>query len=241
MPIQRLAACAAAVLIAAPAVAQAPPAQVLARVQQAASLQLARQAASAGLVEPLFDVTLVRSSRPLADCRAPVAVEAVDTRQLARMRFAAVCPGADGWRHEFVVRASVTALVLVSAAEVPAARVLEAADVKLERRDVSAVTDSIGTPQAALGLAAKRQLRAGELLRGSQLAAPPLVRRGDAVRIVARRDQVEVSMAGEALDAAAHGAPLRVRSANGSVIRARVTGAGTVEPVDLPASIQSTP
>jgi flagella basal body P-ring formation protein FlgA len=66
-----------------------------------------------------------------------------------------------------------------------------------------------------------------------------LVKRGAAVRIVARREQIEVSMAGEALDAGARGALLRVRNANGTVIRARVTGADMVEPADTPASAQS--
>lgn len=219
----------------------AAPAEVTAQLQQAARQELARRADSAGLVEPRFDVALVRSSSPLAGCGAPVTIEPVDTRQPARMRFTAVCAGPEGWRHEFVVRAAVTALVLVSAGEVPAAHPLEAADVRLERRDVSAVDDAIGTPQAALGLAPKRQLRAGELLRSSQLAAPLLVKRGDAVRIVVRREQVEVTMSGEAMDAGARDAAVRVRTANGNVLHMRVTGAGTVEPIDLAAPTQSPP
>ncbi|MDB5934460.1 MAG: flagellar biosynthesis protein FlgA [Massilia sp.] len=233
MRMERLAACVATLLIAMPAAAQ-----VTAEVQKAAREELARKADSAALTLPLFDVEVVRSSRPVAACARPVTIEAIDTRQPARMRFAAVCPAPEGWRHEFVVRAGVTAMVLVSASELPAARPLEAGDVKLERRDVSAVADSIGSPQAAIGLVPKRQLRAGELLRTSQLGALPLVKRGDAVRIVARREQVEVTMSGEAMDAGARDAAVRVRTANGNVLRARVTGAGTVEPMDLPASIQ---
>ncbi len=71
------------------------------------------------------------------------------------------------------------------------------------------------------------------------LSAPTLVKRGDAVRIVARREQIEVSMAGEALDSGARGAVIRVRNPNGTVLRTRVTGAATVEPVDVPMSAQS--
>src|SRR6266705_1517932 len=104
MPIPRLAAAAAAVLLAVPAAAQAPAETLIAAIRTAARAQLARQADSAGLAEPLFEVALVRTSRPLAPCAAPLAVEAVDTRQAARMRFAAVCAGSGGWRQEFVVR-----------------------------------------------------------------------------------------------------------------------------------------
>ena len=71
------------------------------------------------------------------------------------------------------------------------------------------------------------------------LTAQLLVKRGEAVRIVARNEQIEVSMAGEAMDPGARGALIRVRNQNGNIIKARVTGAGTVEPADLPVSIQS--
>lgn len=236
MRIERLAASLAAVMIAMPAAAQ-----VTEQVQKAAREELARKADGAGWNEPRFDVEVVRSARPVAPCAKAVTVEAIETRQPSRMRFAAVCAAPEGWRHEFVVRAGVTAMVLVTAAELPAARPLEAADVRLERRDVSALADTIGAPQAAIGLAPKRQLRTGELLRASQLAVLALVKRGDAVRVVARREQVEVTMSGEAMDAGARDAPVRVKTAGGNVLRTRVTGAGTVEPIDLPASIQPPP
>jgi flagella basal body P-ring formation protein FlgA len=135
-------------------------------------------------------------------------------------------------------RARVSALVMVAAVDVAAGATLALADVKAERRDISAVADSIATPAQAAGMASRRQLRAGELLRAGALAAPILVKRGEAVRIVARREQVEVTMAGEALDAGARDALVRVRNANGAILRTRVLAPGTVEPVDLAPSIQ---
>ncbi|WP_311196567.1 flagellar basal body P-ring formation chaperone FlgA [Rugamonas fusca] len=215
------------------------PEQMLAQVQQAARAHVLAQAASAGLSAPLAEVTVVRGSRPLAACGRAVTVEAVDTRQPLRMRFAAVCPGADGWRYEFVVRAQVSAPVVVSATDVPAGKVLTDEDLLLERHELVSLTDVLASPQAALGMSGKRTLRAGEVLRMALLAAPTVVKRGDAVTIVARRDQIEVSMAGEALDSGARGALVRVRNANGTVLRARVTGEGTVEPADMPVTAQS--
>ncbi|MFC3378437.1 flagellar basal body P-ring formation chaperone FlgA [Rugamonas sp. CCM 8940] len=221
--------------------AATPAEQVPALVQTAARQHLERQAQAAGWVAPQIVVEVVRGSRPLASCPALPTVAAVDTRLASRMRFAAVCAGgaAEAWRYEFVVRAQISAKVVVSAAEVAAGRVLTADDLLLERHDISAMPDSLADVNAALGQAARRTLRAGEVLRPAMLAAPTLVKRGDAVRIVARREQVEVSMAGEALDSGARGTVLRVRNANGATIRARVSAAGTVEPVDLPVSIQS--
>jgi flagella basal body P-ring formation protein FlgA len=85
-----------------------------------------------------------------------------------------------------------------------------------------------------VGLTSRRSLRAGEVLRQGQLAAPVLVKRGSAVSIVARKEQV-VSMAGEAMDPGALGQVIRVRNAaSGTVIRARVVDAGVVEPAEIP-------
>ena len=70
-------------------------------------------------------------------------------------------------------------------------------------------------------------------MRSGQLSSPTLVKRGDAVTMVARRDGIEVSTAGEALDAGAQGQIVRVRNAgSGQVVRMRVAGPGTVEPAD---------
>jgi flagella basal body P-ring formation protein FlgA len=238
MPIPRWALAAPLLALACGARAQAPADPLAAQVRQAALAELARQGEAAGWNAPAFDVAVAASTRPATACRDAVGVEPVDTRQSARMRFALVCAGADGWRVEFVARARVSALVMVAAVDVAAGATLALADVKAERRDISAVADSIATPAQAAGMASRRQLRAGELLRAGALAAPILVKRGEAVRIVARREQVEVTMAGEALDAGARDALVRVRNANGAILRTRVLAPGTVEPVDLAPSIQ---
>jgi len=222
-------------------------AQVPALVEAAARRHLARWTESAGLSEPQFTVAVLPGTRPLAACRQGVTVEAADTRLPSRMRFVAICPGVngnaagDGWRYDFVVRAQVSARVVVAAADVPAGRALADEDVLLERHDISTIADSLADAQDAVGMSAKRTLRAGEVLRKSVLSAPIVVKRGDSVRIIARREQIEVSMAGEALDAGARGSVVRVRNTSGTVLRTRVTGAGTVEPVDMPATPSSPP
>jgi flagella basal body P-ring formation protein FlgA len=208
------------------------------RLAQAAREQLARQADTAGLSEAQFTVS-VATPRAAPPCARPVEIEAVDTRTPARMRFAVVCPDAGGWKYEYVLRATVSALVAVSAAPVAAGQALTAQDVTLERRDVSTLGDALGSAEAATGQAARRSLRAGEVLRQSQLSAPLLVRRGEPVMMLARFEALEISTAGEALDAGALHALVRVRNvANGRVVRMRVIGAGTVEPVELPRSAQ---
>lgn len=202
-------------------------------VEQAARVQLDKMAATNGLADPQFDLSVV-SARPAPPCAKQVEVEALDVRQPSRMRFVARCPQGRGWRHEFVVRARVSALVAVTAAPVRPNQPLTDADVTLERRDITHIADAVGDASQAIGQSPRRSLRAGEVLRTGQLAAPIIVKRGDQVMMVARHEGIEVSMAGEALDAGARGAVVRVRNAaSGQVVRMRVTGTGTVEPVGL--------
>lgn len=208
-------------------------ATLTAQLEQAARAQLEKQAAGSALAEPRFELAVVtRGAVP--PCRQPLTVEPIDTRQAARMRFAVRCADAPGWRYEYVVRARVSALVVVTAAPVAANAALTDADITLERRDITAIADPIGLPEDAVGQTSRRSLRAGEVLRAGQLAAPLLVRRGEAVVMLARVDGIEVSTAGEALDAGSRGAVVRVRNAaSGQVVRMRVAGAGTVEPIGL--------
>ncbi|WP_065306484.1 flagellar basal body P-ring formation chaperone FlgA [Janthinobacterium psychrotolerans] len=210
-----------------------PADNIFSRVEQLAREQLAQQAASAGLLEPLFEVAVVKTTRVIPACPVRVMIEAQDSRSPQRMRFVAACPGAGGWRQEMLVRASITAKVAVTRGTVTANTPLEPSDVELARRDVTMVADSIATLDAVAGLSSRRSLRAGEVLRQGQLASPMLVRRGAPVNIVARKEQVSVSMDGVAMDPGAQGEVIRVRNASsGTVIRARVVEAGVVEPAN---------
>jgi flagellar basal body P-ring formation protein FlgA len=217
-------------LFSALAQAAAPPVQ--AQIEQAARAELERQMAASGLTEPQFDIAVV-TVRPTPPCAQDVAIEALDTRSAQRMRFVARCNGTPGWRYEYVVRARVSAMVAIASAPVAPNEALTDAQVTIERRDISNIADPVGNAADVVGQVSRRMLRPGDILRSGQLSTPILVKRGDAVTMVARRDGIEVSMAGEALDAGGRGATVRVRNANsGQVVRMRVSGAGTVESID---------
>ncbi|WP_193315534.1 flagellar basal body P-ring formation chaperone FlgA [Janthinobacterium aquaticum] len=214
--------------------AELPADNIFLQVEQLAREHLAQQAASAGLLEPLFEITVVKNSRVIPPCAKPVAIEAQDSRSLQRMRFVASCPVPGGWRYEMLARAVVTAKVVVTTAPVTANTPLQAGDITLARRDVTLISDSVSSIPAVVAQSSRRSLRAGEVLREGQLASPVLVKSGSAVNIVAHREQIQVSMAGEAMDAGAAGEVIRVRNASsGTIIRARVLETGLVEPADI--------
>jgi len=201
------------------------------QIEQAARAELEGRMAASGLTEPQIDVTVV-TTRAAPPCSQNIAIEPVDTRSPQRMRFLARCNDTPGWRYEYVVRARLSAMVAVAAGPVAANEALTNAQVMLDRRDISNIADPITSPEDAVGQMSRRMLRPGDILRSAQLASPVMVKRGDAVTMIARRDGIEVSTAGEALDAGARGAMVRVRNANsGQVVRMRVAGPGLVEPV----------
>lgn len=218
-------------LLAAPAFA-AP--SIASQVEEAARAQLEQQAAASGLAEARFELTVV-PPRVAPACTGPVEVDTLDTRQPSRMRFAVRCPGPGSSRQEYIVRARISAPVVVLAAPVAANEVLTDAHVTVGQRDITSIANPVTDPLAAVGQTSRRSLRAGDVLRNNSLSAPVLVKRGDAVVMIARIEGIEVSTAGEALDSGARGAAVRVRnSASGQTVRMRVTAPGTVEPLAMP-------
>lgn len=216
----------------------ATPARVEDLVEQAARDWLVEQSDQRGLVEPVFELkAIARQPQPLPPCANTLTVDALDTRTLARMRFALVCPGTDGWQREWSVRAAVSALVVVATREVPANQPLKAEDLGIERRQLSDLAGAVMLPEDAIAQSSSRTLRAGQPLHVRWLAAPMVVRRGDSVSIVARNAGIEVSAAGEALENGRQRQIVRVRnSSTGKVIRARVLEEGLVEPENMGGS-----
>ncbi|HSI60755.1 MAG TPA: flagellar basal body P-ring formation chaperone FlgA [Ideonella sp.] len=215
----------------------APALAVEVQVAEAAREFLLAQAEREGLQAPEASATAlpVLPSAPPAACRQAWRVQPGDTRFASRMRFAASCPGETAAPREFIVRAELTAEVVVASRALPANQPLAAADLALERRDVSAVRDALSDIDAVEGLSGRRALKAGQVVQKGLLIEPLLVKRGALVRIVARTGPVEVSASGEALDAGRRGEIVRVRNVNtGKVIRARVAGDALVEPADMP-------
>jgi flagella basal body P-ring formation protein FlgA len=205
------------------------PARVDALVEQAAHDWLVEQADARGLAEPVFELKVnARLPQPLPPCAQPLTVDAQQMRTLMRLRFAVICPGPDGWQRDWTVRATVSALVVVAARDVPANRPLESEDLAIERRKLVDLNGVVTIPEDAVAQSSSRALRAG------WLSAPVLVRRGDNVTIRARSAGIEVSAAGEALEAGRQRQIVRVRnSTTGKVIRARVLEEGLVEPESM--------
>lgn len=214
-----------------PAFAVAAP--VLPQVEQAVRAHWLDHAEGLGWKAP--DVGVKLSSRAPASlaCASPVAVDLGDARHPTRMPLKVSCPDTPGWTHEFVARVALNAEVLVSAGAIAAGKALAADDVRAERRDVTQMADALGIVENAVGQSSRRALREGQVLQARLLNKAVLVKRGAAVRIVARHGGVSVENAGESLQAGSLGELVRVRNtASGKTLSARVVDEGVVEPAE---------
>lgn len=203
------------------------------RLEAAGRQAVVEEAGRSGLQGVQVEVTVLALPRTPMACAEPQ-IETVDARNPARVRLALVCPGATGAaaRQLVQLRATLSAEVVVMAADAPANQPLGEQALVLERRDISTVPDASSDLSQVAGLSPRRPMRAGQIVRTRMLAAPMLVRRGDGVTIVVHSGAVEVRNAGEALEAGREGEVVRVRnSATGRVIRARVIGEDMVAPV----------
>jgi len=206
------------------------PEGVEAAVERAARVHVTDLVTTAGLRKPSVELTVL-ARKAVNPCTGNARIEAIDTRSVTRMRFAASCEK-PVWRSELVVRAAISAEVVTAARDLRAGDVIDAQALALERRDVTAPEDAISDPALVAGKASRRALRSGQLVSRRWLIEPLLVRRGANVTILARNTGVEVRVAGEALAAGRRDEIIQVRNkTNGSVIRARVIDENMVEPV----------
>lgn len=192
---------------------------------------LQEQIAQAGLSEARITLQLIGPKQPLPACRESPQISATDTRQNSRMRFVAQC-AADNWREEFIVRAEVSAQVLVAATPLKAGEPIAEQALSLERRSLVNLAEALSDPAAVSGQSSKRALRAGQMLERRLLIATLLVRKGATVQIVAHKEGITASGVGQALEAGRRDEIIGVRNlSSGRLLRARVTGADEVEPL----------
>lgn len=107
---------------------------------------------------------------------------------------------------------------------------LRASDVVIERRPRADLgTDGFVAPDSAVGMAARRQLRAGQVLRAADLMKPEIVGRNDNVTIVFEIPGISVTTRGRAMTAGAEGDTVTVTNIQTKkVLQGVVVGPGRV-------------
>ncbi len=107
---------------------------------------------------------------------------------------------------------------------------IELADLALERRELADLSsDTVRRIEDALGNRTTRMIYPNTVLQASMIVLPPLVKRGDIVKIVANTGSMTITATGMVKQQGCKGEMVRVMNTDSNrVITARVTGPGTV-------------
>lgn len=140
------------------------------------------------------------------------------------------CLAPTTWTAYLQVNVKVVADYLVAARALPPGSTLDPADIAVRNGDLTTLPASVLTdPAQAIGKTMKSGLGAGQPLRGDFLAAPWVVQQGQIVKTLTRGPGFTVSSEGKALNNAAAGQVVQVRTSGGQTISGIARPGGVVE------------
>lgn len=127
-------------------------------------------------------------------------------------------------------RVTETAEAVVLTRSLQRGDVIRPGDFAIERRPRAETSkDDISQPSAALGLAARRPMRTGHVLRQADLMKPELVKRNDTVTLIYEVPGILVTMRGQATETGGEGDVITVLNLQSKrTIHGVVTGAGQI-------------
>lgn len=186
--------------------AAAPPVQTPQSMRQAVT-QFLQQHAQQMKGETEVGVDPIDPRLRLARCDGPLeAFWPKGGKRAGSVTVGLRCQGQVSWSIYLRARLAVYETVAVAARPLGRGERLSAADIELQRQDVSRLSGGYHTRiQELAGMEVRRSVRAGIVLDRSVVKPPILVSRGERVSITASSGVVQVSMAGKALKSGARG------------------------------------
>jgi flagella basal body P-ring formation protein FlgA len=149
--------------------------------------------------------------------------------------------GAAAAKLRFTGTAVETVEAAVLARNVERNEILKSSDVVIERRPKAEVGTDAALRDRAVGMQARRQLRAGQAIKTADLAKPDLVQRDQNVTLVYEAPGIHLTMRGKALENGTEGDVVSVMNLQSKrTISGTVTGRGqvTISPVTIgPVSV----
>jgi flagellar basal body P-ring formation protein FlgA len=178
-------------------------------------------AAAAGQQVTRFDVQLgsLDGRVALAPCRRSEPFVATGARLWGRSSLGVRCIDGATWSVLLPLTVKVWGQTLVAAAPLSAGTVLTAADLREQEVELTREPPGLLRELAQLqGRTLTRPLAMGQALRSDMVRLPNAVQAGDSVRLRITGAGFAVMASGQALNAAADGQPLRVRSERGKIL-----------------------
>src|SRR5258705_954118 len=132
-------------------------------------------------------------------------------------------------RLRFTGRAVETVEAAVLARNVERNEVIKSSDVVVERRPKAEVGSDVASRDRAVGMQARKQLRAGQALKTADLAKPDLVQRDQSVTLIYESTGLYLTIRGKALEGGTEGDVVNVLNLQSKrTVSGVVTGRGQV-------------
>lgn len=140
------------------------------------------------------------------------------------------CAAPNLWTIYIPATVSIVADIVFSARPLSPGQTVTAADIQIKSDDITQYpAGSISDPVQAIGKNPASSIAAGYPLRADMLRAPYVILQGQSVRIIAGGRGFQVNSEGKALNNAAVGNPVSVRTQSGKVVKAIAKDSGVAE------------
>lgn len=140
------------------------------------------------------------------------------------------CPTPSTWTVYVPVNVRITADIVFAARPLQTGQKLSEPDILIKSDDITQFTSGVITdPRQALGKTVTLGVAAGYPLRIDMLRAPHVIQQGQSVKIIALGRGFQVNAEGKALNNAAEGQIVSIRTPSGRVIKGTAREGGIVE------------
>ena len=165
----------------------------------------------------------------LAACRDLQFSLAAGTRLGKAGSMKAQCMAPVRWSVYLGFQIHLSGPALVARRELPVRTILTAADVEVRNIDYEQSPSAyLNDLRLVVGARANRRIPAGQPLLAEGLSLPPAINAGQRVRIVVRGAGFSVDQEGSALNTAAAGEAVRVKTREGRIVHGKAQGDGSV-------------
>ena len=177
-----------------------------------------------------YVITPLDTRTQLSPCQAFEPFLPQGSRLWGKANLGVRCLGPSSWTIYVPVQVSVTGNYVVSARNLAGGSLVSSTDITLRSGDLSTLPTSILTdPAQAVGKTLKNGVAGGQPLRSDLLIAPWAVQQGQSVKTVSNGPGFSVSSEGKALNNAAEGQVVQVRTGNGQTVSGIARPGGIVE------------
>jgi len=201
------------------------------KVEQFLKNKMIRQLPEEKLLEVKIHVRNLNSHLRLSPCDNPLTLKLQGQRVQRNTSVKVICNGIKPWSLYVSSTISLEMPVVSLNRELPRRHVITREDLTTTQQNIYTLRDGYTTdPSNIIGQELKRALRTGDVIYSFHLQAPDIIKKGDRVTMIVRRNGLSVISHGIALGNASEGERVRIENQRSTrIVQAKVVGPGTVE------------